>query len=59
MMQYFFQQNLSNSNLLHRLGKQIQFQNHKTTKTMTTQEVANHLVSLCREGKIQQAGKEL
>ena len=26
---------------------------------MTTQEVANHLVSLCREGKIQQAGKEL
>lgn len=27
--------------------------------SMTTQEVANHLVSLCREGKIQQAGKEL
>ena len=28
-------------------------------KSMTTQEVANRLVSLCREGKVLEAGEEL
>jgi hypothetical protein len=28
-------------------------------KTMTTQQVADRLVSLCREGKVQEAGNEL
>ena len=28
-------------------------------KTMSTQEVADHLVSLCREGKVINAGEEL
>jgi hypothetical protein len=31
----------------------------KTSKTMTTQQIANRLVELCRKGEIQKAGAEL